>query len=175
MYELKQSTAITVVVFAHDANGDGVTGIVDGSWTKRISKNGGAFAAMTVTITEMENGFYSVPLTTTHTDTLGVLVVSLSAAAAKRVNLMWRIAVRITDDLAFPNVSGRGVDVDATGGVEIPVNQAVNVAQWNGSAVATPTVAGVPEVDVTHVAGTLQTATLDTIKTETASIQTDTN
>lgn len=35
---------------------------------------------------------------------------------------------------------------------------AVNVTQWLGSAVATPTVAGVPEVDLTHVAGTAQTA-----------------
>ncbi len=30
---------------------------------------------------------------------------------------------------------------------------AANVAQWNGTAVATPSVAGVPEVDLTHVAG----------------------
>lgn len=30
----------------------------------------------------------------------------------------------------------------------------VNVVQWNGSAVATPSVAGVPEVDVTHTKGT---------------------
>lgn len=130
MYALKQSTAITVQFFAHDANGDGVTGIADGSWTKRISKDGGAFAAMTVTISEMENGWYSIPLSTSHTDTLGFLAVSLSAAAAKRVNLQWRVFVRILDDLAFPNTSGRGMDVDATGGVEITANQNVNVNQW---------------------------------------------
>lgn len=100
MIELKQSTALTVPFFAYDANGDGVTGIADGSWTKRISKNGAAFGAMTVTISELENGWYSIPLSTSHTDTLGALAVSLSASGVKRVNLLWRVTARITDDLA---------------------------------------------------------------------------
>lgn len=37
-------------------------------------------------------------------------------------------------------------------------NLPANVTQWLGTAAATPTVAGVPEVDVTHVGGTAQTA-----------------
>lgn len=119
MYPLKLSTALTVPFFAHDANGDGVTGIADGSWTKRISKNGGAFAAMTVTITEMENGWYSMPISTSHSDTLGLLSISLSAAAAKRVNLQFRVHTRLADDLAYPSTSGRAMDVDASGGVEV--------------------------------------------------------
>ena len=116
---LKQSTAITVPFFAHDVNGDGVTGIADGSWTKRISKNGGAFAAMTVTVTEMENGWYSIPLSTAHTDTVGYLGVSLSAAAAKRVNMLWRVSARLEDDLCFPTTTGRSLDVTATGAAGI--------------------------------------------------------
>ncbi len=36
-------------------------------------------------------------------------------------------------------------------------NRKVNVQQWLGTAVATPTVAGIPEVDVTHVMGTILT------------------
>ena len=71
MYPLKQSAAITIPVFVHDVNGDAVTGLVDGGFTKRISKNGAAFAAMTVTITEQENGWYTLPLSAAHTDTLG--------------------------------------------------------------------------------------------------------
>ena len=35
----------------------------------------------------------------------------------------------------------------------------VNVAQWLGTAAATPTTAGVPEVDVTHLGGAAQSAT----------------
>ena len=100
MYELKQSTAITIPFFAFDSNGDGVTGKVDGDWTKRISKGGGAFAAMTVTITEMENGWYSLPIGAGHVDTLGVLSMSFSATGVKRVNLQWRVEARIIDDLA---------------------------------------------------------------------------
>lgn len=161
MYPLKNATAITIPFFAHDANGDGVTGIADGSFTKRISKNGGAFAAMTVTITEMENGWYSLPVSTSHSDTNGILTISLSASGAKRINLQFRVSSRIDDDLCYPAISGRAIDVDSTGGVEITANQNVNVNQWLGSAVATPTVAGVPEVDVTHWIGTAA-ATPDT-------------
>jgi len=119
MYPVKQSTALDFIFFAFDANGDGVTGKVDGNWTKRISKYGAAFAAMTVTVTERENGFYHAQLSTSHTDTLGVLTISFSASGVKQVNLQFRVSTRIPDDHAFPNVSGRGMDVDASGGVEV--------------------------------------------------------
>lgn len=119
MYPLKQSTAITVPFFAHDANGDGVTGLVDGGFTKRISKNGGAFAAMTVTITEMENGWYSFPLSTSHSDTLGILTISFSHASTKRVNLQYRVFARINDDFSWPTTTGRSIEVDTNGGVKV--------------------------------------------------------
>lgn len=77
-----------------------MTGKVDGDWTKRISKNGGAFAAMTVTITEMENGWYSFPLSTSHSDTLGILSLSFSATGVKRVNLQYRVHAQLPDDHA---------------------------------------------------------------------------
>jgi hypothetical protein len=48
------------------------------------------------------------------------------------------------------------------------------VTQWLGTAAATPTTAGVPEVDITHINGAAQTATLDTIKAETVLIVEDT-
>lgn len=102
MYSIKQSTGLTIPIFAHDVNGDGVTGLVDGGFTKRISKGGGAFGAMTVTVTEAENGFYFITLSTSHTDTLGILTVSLSHASIKRVNLQWRVEAKLLDDLATP-------------------------------------------------------------------------
>ena len=44
--------------------------------------------------------------------------------------------------------------------VEIPLhNRKVDVVEWLGTAAAAPTVAGVPEVDVTHMAGGTQTVT----------------
>ncbi len=115
MYPLKQSSALTVPFFAHDVNGDGVTGLVDAGFTKRISKNGAAFGAMTVTITEMENGWYSLPLSTAHTDTLGILTISISHGSAKRVNIQFRVHARINDDYAYPAVSGRSSAIDASG------------------------------------------------------------
>lgn len=42
--------------------------------------------------------------------------------------------------------------------LEIDLQADANVTHWLGTAAATPTVAGVPEVDVTHVGGTVQTA-----------------
>ena len=50
MYPIKQSTSLTVPFFAHDANGDAVTGLADGDFTKRISKGSGSFGAMTATM-----------------------------------------------------------------------------------------------------------------------------
>lgn len=99
MYPLKQSTAITIPVFAHDASGDAVTGLVDAGFTKRISKNGGSFAPMTVTITEMENGWYSVPISTGHSDTLGALSVTLTHASCKQINLQFRVESKLVADL----------------------------------------------------------------------------
>lgn len=99
MYPIKQSTAITVPFYVHDTSGNAVTGLTNASFTKRISKNGAAFAAMTVTITEMENGWYSIPLTTTHTNTLGLLTIVFTNAGAQQVNLQWRVEAKLTDDL----------------------------------------------------------------------------
>lgn len=100
MYPIKQSTALTVPFFVHDANGDAVTGLTDGSFTKRLSKNGAAFGAMTVTISEMENGWYSIPLSASHSDTVGLLSVLFTNAGAKQVNLQFRIHANLPDDLS---------------------------------------------------------------------------
>lgn len=72
-----------------------------------------------------------------------ITIIFSDAAGAEWCDLTVNIqtAARLIDDLAFPNVSGRGVDVDATGGVEITANQAVNAAQWAGAATATDDVA----------------------------------
>jgi hypothetical protein len=98
MISLKRSTALPIAFVALDSSGNPVTGKVDGDFTKRISKNGGAFGAMTVTITEMENGWYSMTLSAAHTDTLGVLSINLSAAGIVPSRLQYRVHSAITDD-----------------------------------------------------------------------------
>jgi len=99
MTDLKQSTAIVWPFFVHDVNGDAVPSLTDGSFTKRISKAGGAFGAMAVTVTELENGWYSLPLTAAHTDTLEMLTVTLTNVGAKQVNLQWRVTVHDPGDI----------------------------------------------------------------------------
>ena len=106
MYPIKQSASLTIAMFASDTNGNGVTGLVDGGFTKRISKGGGAYGAMTVTITEMENGWYSFPLSASHSDTLGVLSLSFSHALCQRINLQYRVEARTLDDLEYFNRTG---------------------------------------------------------------------
>ena len=99
MYEIKQSTAETVPFFVHDSAGDAVTGLTDVSFTKRISKGSGSMGAMTVTISEDENGWYTIPLSTSHSDTAGLLTITFTNAGAKQVNLQWRVEARLVDDL----------------------------------------------------------------------------
>jgi hypothetical protein len=120
MYDIKEDTAVTIPVFGHDANGDAVTGMVDGGFTKRISKNGGAFGAMTVTITEMENGWYSVPLSASHTDTAGVLSITFTNASCKQINLQFRVSTKLVDDLndvAATDIVSAGAITTASGAV----------------------------------------------------------
>jgi hypothetical protein len=120
MYTIKQSTAITIPFFVHDANGDAVTGLTDGSFTKRISKGSGAFGAMTVTITELENGWYSIPLTTTHSNTLGLLTIVFTNAGAKQVNLQFRVEAKLVDDLndvAATDIVSAGAITTSSGAV----------------------------------------------------------
>lgn len=136
MYPIKQSTAETVPFFAFDANGDGVTGLVDGGFTKRISKGSGAFAAMTVTITEMENGWYSFPLSSSHSDTLGLLTISLSHASIKRVNLQWRVSARTLDELASPTNITAGTITTVSGNVTGEVGSVATGGISSGSLAA---------------------------------------
>jgi hypothetical protein len=155
-YPPKKNIAFTISLPIVDADGDLVagattpTGVVAGADGVAVL---GAFTA-TATPTDEGEGFYDIALTAAQMNFDRVAGVLKSATAgAKNTPFVIYTSVRQVDDLAFPVVSGRGIDVDATNGVEITANQAVNVTQWNGTIVATPTVAGVPEVDVTHWIG----------------------
>jgi hypothetical protein len=129
MFPVKQSTALDVLFFAHDANGDAVTGKVTGDWTKRISKNAAAFAAMTVTITERENGWYHLTLDTGHTDTLGVLTLTFTATGVKQVNLQYRVS------LTGPDANVIAIDGQLTTGNNATLNlKQLNIVNSAGTA-----------------------------------------
>jgi len=91
-----------------------------GSLVARVSKDGAAFAAATNVVAEIgTDAVYALDLTAAemNADQIAVRVTS----GGKPVYALIHAVVRQTKDLAFPNVSGRGVDVDATGGVETGV------------------------------------------------------
>lgn len=99
MYPIKQSTTVTIPFFLHDTSGNPVTGKVTGDFTKFIKKGGGAFASLTATVTEAQGGWYDLALTTSHTDTLGILTIYMTCSGAMQVNLQFRVELTTLSDL----------------------------------------------------------------------------
>jgi len=167
---LKQSTQVVVSFGPFLDKTDGVTletglvSAIDHATTgAMLSKNGGALTIRSQAVTASTydaRGDYRVTLSTTDTNTLGTLRMVFEEAATTLP--VWQ------DFMVVPaNVWDSLFGADAL---------QVDVAQWLGTAAATPTVAGVPEVDVTHVAGaTTNVAALatnvDAILTDTADMQ----
>lgn len=170
MYPLKVSTAITVAFFAHDVSGDAVTGLVDGGFTKRISKNGAAFGAMTVTITEMENGFYSFPLSTSHSDTAGILTILFTHGSTKQINLQYRVHANLPDDLAT-DIATVDSNVDAVlvdTGTTLPAT--LSTIDTNVDAVLVDTGTTLPATLATAAALATVDTNVDAILVDTAEI-----
>lgn len=87
MIWLKQSTAATLVLGPFVDSTDGFTAetaLTIAQADVRLSKNGAAFAQKNnaTAATHMENGYYSVPLNATDTDTLGVIDVAVNETGA---------------------------------------------------------------------------------------------
>lgn len=83
---LKQSTTRNLMVFMTDSS-DHVTGKTSLTLTITLSKNGGAFASISPTVTERGDGWYSIALTTGNTDTLGDFVLHITASGADPTDL----------------------------------------------------------------------------------------
>ena len=139
---LKQSTATTIVIgpFVDDTDGKTAeTGLTISQGDVLLWKQGGTTLAQkteATSATHRSNGLYTVPLDTTDTNTLGQLIVSVNESGALPVRHDFQVVTANVWDSLF-----------STDKLE------VDVAQWLGTAAATPTVAGVPEVDMTHMAG----------------------
>lgn len=180
---LRVSTAVDIAMgpFLDETTGkDAETGLTITQPDIRLKKNGGAWAQKSAaqTLSHEENGWFECALSTTDTDTLGILIVAIHESGALPV---WREFMVVpanvydsflsTDQLqvdvkqwnetlvAVPNVAGVPImDVVRWAGATVATPTfagypKVDVAIWLGTAAATPTVAGVPEVDVTHWRG----------------------
>jgi len=97
----------------------------------QVDKSGAGWVNTTATLTAIGNGTYYVELTATELNTLGKVSVRYKSANTAEFS-------GSADVVAF--------DV-------MDADPPVDVAKWLGTAAATPTVAGVPEVDVTHFNG----------------------
>jgi hypothetical protein len=145
---LKQSTAHTFRLGPFILASDGVSeanSLTIAASAVLLSKAGGAFAAKndaTALTGTGASGHYTCPLNTTDTNTVGTLRVYCPIATAIPV---WR-DFYVLEEAVYDAIFG----ASALGYV---ANAPVSVAQWAGSNVATPTIAGVPEVDITHVIG----------------------
>ncbi len=96
MRMLKQSTTANVMVFMTDI-ADHVTGKAGLTLTITQSKDGGAFASITPTVTDRGNGWYNLALTTTHTNTLGDLALHITGTGADPTDLLARVVAGSLD------------------------------------------------------------------------------
>lgn len=127
---------------AGDPDFQGSLTLVAGDAT--ISKDGAAEANLNTLPSETQTGEKRYKIT-----------ISATEATCKigKVNLIDQTATKVFEDqsLIF-STYGHASAFDSR------LASDVNVTQWNGTNVATPTVAGVPEVDVTHMIGSVNKA-----------------
>jgi hypothetical protein len=116
---LKQSTARNLMVFLTDS-ADHVTGKTGATLSVSLSKNGAAFSSISPTVTERGDGWYNIALTSSHTDTLGDLVLRATASGADPIDLREQV---------FAGLPGESVTVSSI------ANDAITAAAVAASAV----------------------------------------
>jgi len=123
MQFLKESIATTVVVGPFVDDTDGVTAetaLAIAQADIRLSKDGAAFAQSDDVsgATHMENGYYSVPLATTDTGTLGSLTLTISKAGALPVFREFTVLPAAIYDAMVSGVGLLDVNATVTGQVQ---------------------------------------------------------
>lgn len=140
----QQSSTTYPMLFLMVLSVDHVTPATGKTVTVTLSKNGGNFGAAAGSVTEVANGWYSLAGNATDRNTLGPLALHATATGCDNSDpIPWDILTvdPFAADLGLSNVSA-------------------NVAQWNGSNVATPNVTGVPIVDLKYILGTALSETV---------------
>lgn len=140
---LKQSTAVDIALGPFVDSTDGFTaetGLTISQADVRLKKNNGNWGqkSESTTATHEENGWYEVPLDTTDTGTLGILVVAVNESGALPV---WREFLVVPANVYDSVISGTD-KLD------------VNVEEWNATSVPSEHTAGYPIVTVKDGTGT---------------------
>ncbi len=163
MREFLQSTArnLSVWIALSSDHITGATGLATSlAAALNISQNGGVPATMTATVTEIGHGWYNIALTTSHTSVLGDLVIYATVATTDGLDVRGEvIAVNFRDAVrggmtALPNANASaagGLIAIGTGAGQLNLDGAgaadANGVKWRGTAVAVPTVAGIPKAE----------------------------
>lgn len=111
---LNIDTAADIMVMMVDSS-DHITAVSGLTLTCELSKNCGAFTAITPTITEIGYGWYKVALTASDIDTEGDLILHVSATGADPSEVMCRVGY-LHADIRYV----RGQLVDGTGSESDP-------------------------------------------------------
>lgn len=118
MRRLIQATAKNVMLLMVDST-DHVTGKTGLTLTVTASKDGGAFGSISPTVTDRGNGWYSLALTTSHTDTLGDLALHVTGAAADPSDVIMSVEAAVVDanvvQVIGYTVTGDGSDANPWG------------------------------------------------------------
>jgi hypothetical protein len=117
----KRAAAFTVTFPIYDADGDLVTAAA--SLDSEVSKDSGTFTDVSpgeATEIATSSGIYTLALSATEmtADIVATITKTGTAGAKTAVNVMYT-ATRQLLDLAYPTTTGRSMDVDASGGVEV--------------------------------------------------------
>lgn len=129
---LKQSTARNVMVLMVDST-DHVSGKTGLTLTITASKDGGAFASITPTVTERGDGWYSLALTTAHTDTLGDFALHITGTGADATDRSWMVVAQIPGDTITANVTQ--INGGATTGNNATLSlKAISIVNTTGAA-----------------------------------------
>jgi hypothetical protein len=115
MIIVTQNTNTSITVFIELAAGGAATGLLFSAVTAQLKKEGEAsFSAFTLSgsnFTDLSNGFYEIDLTSTNTNTLGNLYLSLTGPTIKTQLVTVYVAVSgsITPSPAVPSTSTTNV------------------------------------------------------------------
>jgi hypothetical protein len=137
-----KNAALRITFPILDADGDLVSGA--SGLDSEVDKDTGGFNDCTNEATEIgSSGMYYLDLTSTemNADTVTVIV-KTSTVGAKTTPIVIYTAARNVNDLAFPTVSGRSLDVTTTGGAGIDwanVENPTTTLNLSGTTVKTAT------------------------------------
>ena len=92
-YPILQSSTEAALLFFLVQSSDHITGLTGATPTVTLSKNGGAFASPSGTVSEISSGWYKVAANATDTGTLGPLALHATAASADPCDIVVAIIV----------------------------------------------------------------------------------